>query len=793
MIPNNESGRHRYDAEQKPLHIFAREAYLNYSMSVIRDRALPAVTDGLKPVQRRIIYAMARLGIKPGSKHVKSARTVGEVLGKYHPHGDLACYEAMVLMAQPFSSRYPWIDGQGNWGDTEDPKSFAAMRYTESRLAKHSDLLLEDLNAGCVDWTLNFDGTADEPKALPAKLPAVLLNGTTGIAVGMATDIPPHNLNEIAKATAYLIDHPDADTAALMKFVKGPDYPCGAEIISSEEELRKMYETGRGSVRMRAVYEETEEGIVISALPFQTGSGTVEKQIAELMAAKKLPWVSDLINAADHDNPCRLIIVPRSGRVDCNALMNHLFATTDLEKTFRVNLNMLGLDGNPGIKNLKSILSEWLIFRTDTLTKRFTGRLAAVEKRLHIIDGMLIVFLNTDEVIRIIRTAEDPAAELSSRFNLSKVQTDYILETRLRQLASLEEVSLRAEQDKLREEKAELERLLSDPAALKSFMKKELMSDAKKYGDKRRCAVVERAEAKEMEISSASSGQMMTVILSKMGWIRAATGTEINPEGLSYRSGDSYLCSAEGRSSQNAVFISDRGRCFSVPVKDLPSARSQGEPVSARIALNPGESIIYVLSGNEDDCYLLCTDSNYGFICRLGDMQSRNRSGKSVISTEGNEKILRPMRIRDPENDTAVVISRQGRILIYKTSDLKILPKGKGTRLIKINAQAANSGTDGLACITVVSGDEGVVINTEKGSMKISAEELREKIGNRERAGEILPAKYQHVKSIDTLKAQVTVTEIKEETLNNTSPDIAAENDSEMFSEMALFDEDTSV
>ena len=603
--------------ERMSLKNFAQDAYLNYSMSVIRDRALPSVTDGMKPVQRRIIYAMAKLGINYKAKHVKSARTVGEVLGKYHPHGDSACYEAMVLMAQPFTYRYPMIDGQGNWGDVEDPKSFAAMRYTEARLSQNAELLLEDLNLGCVDWVPNFDGTVDEPKALPARVPNILLNGTMGIAVGMATDIPPHNLNELLKASIYLLDHPEATVAQLMKYVQGPDYPSGADIITPAAELRKIYETGKGTVRVRAVYEESKEGIVITALPYQVGVGQVEKEIADLMVKKKLPWVADLVNASDHEHPCRLIIVPRSNRVDTEALMSHLFATTDLECTYRVNLNILGLDGKPQVKDLATILREWLTFRTETVKKRFTHRLTAVNKRLHLLEGLMSVFLNLDDVIEIIRNDDDPKATLMQRYKLSETQVEYILDTKLRQLARLEEEKIQAEIDKLLAEKQELQTLLEHPEKLKDFLKQELQADAKKYGDKRRCHVVERAEAKEMDTTVSTPSQTMTVVLSRMGWVRAATGTNIDPYALSYRSGDSYLSHAIGKSNQYAVFISNLGRSFSVLIKDLPSARGQGEPISTKIALQNNESIIGVISGEPQDYYLMANDRCFGFICAL--------------------------------------------------------------------------------------------------------------------------------------------------------------------------------
>lgn len=739
--------------ERLSLKNFAQDAYLNYSMSVIRDRALPAVTDGLKPVQRRIIYAMSKLGINSKAKHVKSARTVGEVLGKYHPHGDSACYEAMVLMAQPFTYRYPMIDGQGNWGDVEDPKSFAAMRYTEARLSPQADLLLSDLNLDCVDWMPNFDGTVEEPKALPSRVPNILLNGTMGIAVGMATDIPPHNLTELCKASIYLLDHPQATTADLMKFVQGPDYPCGAEIITPRDELQKIYETGRGSVRVRAVYEETKDGIVITALPYQVGVGQIEKEIADLMSKKKLPWISDLINASDHNNPCRLIIVPRSNRVDTEGLMSHLFAITDLECTYRVNLNILGLDGNPQVKSLALILGEWLLFRQQTLSKRFTHRLEAVNKRLHLLEGLHKVFLNLDEVIEIIRHEDEPKAVLMERFALSEAQVEYILETKLRQLARLEETKLQAEQDKLESERQELQEMLDHPEKLKAFLKGELQADMKKYGDKRRCQVVSRAEAKQMDLNTATPSQPMTVILSRMGWIRAATGHNVDALSLSYKSGDSYLSSAEGRSNQMAVFISNTGRCFTIPIKDLPSARGQGEPISTKITMQPNEFITAVLTGEPNDYFMLATDKCYGFICKFEDMQTRNKAGKAVVALDEGATLLRPIKIKDPQESLILLISKQGRLIVYKASELKILPRGKGTKLMRIPTNKLDMGLDGVADIVSLQIGESVVLHASRGKAKLSPSDLIERIGPRDRAGESLPSACQRIDYIEIVPA----------------------------------------
>ena len=749
--------------ERMPLKSFAQDAYLNYSMSVIRDRALPSVTDGMKPVQRRIIYAMAKLGINYKAKHVKSARTVGEVLGKYHPHGDSACYEAMVLMAQPFTYRYPLIDGQGNWGDIEEPKSFAAMRYTEARLSANAELLLEDLNLGCVDWMPNFDGTVDEPKALPARVPNILLNGTMGIAVGMATDIPPHNLTELLKASIYLLDHPEASVAQLMKYVQGPDYPSGADIITPKAELIKIYQTGKGTMRLRAVYETSKEGIVVTALPYQVGVGQVTREIADLMAKKKLPWVNDLINASDQNHPCRLIIVPRSNRVNVDELMSHLFATTSLECTYRVNLNILGLDGKPQVKDLATILKEWLTFRSETVKKRFTHRLEAVNKRLHLLDGLMTVFLNLDEVIEIIRHDDEPKATLMAKFKLTETQVEYILDTKLRQLARLEEEKIQAEINKLHAERDELTGLLEHPEKFKDFLKAELQADAKKYGDKRRCHVVERAEAKEIDLNSAIPSQIMTVVLSKMGWVRAATGTNVDPLSLSYKSGDSYLAHAVGKSTQAAVFISNLGRCFGLPIKDLPSARGQGEPISTKISLQPNEFITTVISGDNDDYFLLASDHCYGFLCRLGDMATRMKGGKTMVTLEPNATMLRPLPVKDPEKSIVVIVSKQGRLLVYRCSELSVLPRGgKGLKLMKIQGSKLTQGIDGVADMVCINEGDSVVLHSGKRKLNLSGDALQERIGPRERGGEALPSVMQRLDYIDVIPA-TPVEEAKDE------------------------------
>ena len=618
--------------EQLPLKTFTEKAYLDYSMYVILDRALPHIGDGLKPVQRRIVYAMSELGLQATAKHKKSARTVGDVLGKFHPHGDSACYEAMVHMAQPFTYRYPLIDGQGNWGSADDPKSFAAMRYTEARLAPYAEVLLAELGQGTVEWTPNFDGTLDEPVLLPARLPNVLLNGATGIAVGMATDIPPHNLVEVAEAAVLLLDKPKSSIDELCAIIQGPDFPTGAEIITPREELLAAYKTGHGSVRMRACYEVEHGEIVVTALPYQASGGKVLEQIAAQMVAKKLPMVEDLRDESDHENPTRLVIVPRSNRVDTKALMSHLFSSTDLERSARMNLNMIGLDGRPRVKDLRVILKEWLEFRTDTVRRRLEYRLDKVNRRLHLLEGLLIAYLNLDEVIRIIRTEDKPKQALIKRFDLTELQADYILDTRLRQLARLEEMKIKGEQDELARERDALQQILASKARLKTLIKKEIQADAEKYGDARRSQLVDRAPAQAMDETALIPSEPVTIVLSKNGWVRVAKGHEIDPLEMAYKAGDGFAAVARGRSNQLAVFIDSAGKTYALPAYSLPSARGQGEPLSGRLKPADGSRFVGVMAGDPGQLYLLASDSGYGFVARLADMYTRNKAGKSTLS-----------------------------------------------------------------------------------------------------------------------------------------------------------------
>lgn len=724
--------------EQMPLRTFTERAYLNYSMYVIMDRALPFIGDGLKPVQRRIVYAMSELGLNATAKYKKSARTVGDVLGKFHPHGDSACYEAMVLMAQPFSYRYPLVDGQGNWGAPDDPKSFAAMRYTESRLSKISEILLSELGQGTVDYQPNFDGTLAEPQYLPARLPHILLNGTTGIAVGMATDIPPHNINEIADAAVMLLDNPKAGLDDVLEIVQGPDFPTEAEIISPKSEIRKIYEQGRGSIKMRATWKKEDGEIIISALPHQSSPSKVIAQIAEQMTAKKLPMLEDIRDEADHENPIRIVLVPRSNRVDTDALMAHLFATTDLEKSYRVNMNMIGLDHKPAVKGLLEILNEWLAFRRTTVTRRLQYRLDKVLSRLHILEGLMIAFLNIDEVIEIIRHEDDPKAELMRRFNLSDEQADAILNLRLRHLAKLEENQLKAEQDELEKERLNLEAILGSERRLNTLIKKEIQEDAKKYASPRMSQLVEREEAKMISESEMTPAEPVTVILSEMGWVRCAKGHDIDPKSLSYKAGDSYRAHAYGKSNQAVVFIDSTGRSYALDPLSLPSARSQGEPLTGKLNLPAGATIEYVVMASEQQELLMASDAGYGFICKFEDLIARNKAGKALISLPENAKVLEPKIL---PNATALLIAltSAGRMLIFPAKDLPVLSKGKGNKIVTIPAANAKDRSELLIKLLLISGQASLEFHSGKRKLTLKPEDLQKFRAERGRKGSTLP------------------------------------------------------
>ena len=721
--------------EQMPIKRFTEDAYLNYSMYVIMDRALPFIGDGLKPVQRRIIYAMSELGLNASAKYKKSARTVGDVLGKFHPHGDSACYEAMVLMAQPFSYRYPLIDGQGNWGAPDDPKSFAAMRYTESKLSKMAEILLGELGQGTVDYQPNFDGTLEEPKYLPARLPHILLNGTMGIAVGMATDIPPHNLNELADACVMLLDNPKAGLADLLEVVQGPDYPTEAEIITPKADIAKMYEQGKGSIKMRATWRKEDGDIVITALPHQASPSKVIEQIATQMRNKKLPMVDDIRDESDHENPIRLVIVPRSNRIDFDGLMDHLFATTDLEKNYRVNMNMLGLDGKPAVKNLVEILTEWLSFRRTTVTRRLNYRLDKILNRLHILDGLLIAYLNIDEVIEIIRNEDDPKAELMARFNLSEIQAEAILNLRLRHLAKLEEHALQAEKSQLEKERDELQLTLSSERRLNTLIKKEIQADAKTFASPRRSPLVERAEAKAISESELTPTEDVTVILSEKGWVRCAKGHDIDVQALSYRAGDGYLAHVRGRSNQPVVFLDSTGRAYTLDANSLPSARSQGEPITGKISLPEGATVQHVLMANMDAQILMASDSGYGFICQFEDLVSRNKAGKAVISLTENAQVLAPQYIEANEDISLVAMSNVGRMLVFPITELPTLSKGKGNKIINISAAAAKTGTELLTRLLLIKPTSSLVFISGKRKITLKPSDIDNYRGERARKG----------------------------------------------------------
>ncbi|MGF1700629.1 DNA topoisomerase IV subunit A [Photobacterium makurazakiensis] len=731
--------------EQLPLRKFTEDAYLNYSMYVIMDRALPFIGDGLKPVQRRIIYAMSELGLSATAKYKKSARTVGDVLGKYHPHGDSACYEAMVLMAQPFSYRYPLVDGQGNWGAPDDPKSFAAMRYTESRLSRFSEVLLAELGQGTVDWGDNFDGTMKEPKMLPARLPHILLNGITGIAVGMATDIPPHNAREVAHAAVHMIDNPKTELDDVMEFVKGPDYPTEAEIITSKDDLKKVYRTGRGSIKMRAIWHKESSDIVITALPHQVSGSKLLEQIANQMRAKKLPMVDDLRDESDHENPTRIVIVPRSNRIDCEQLMNHLFASTDLEKSFRVNLNMLGLDNRPQVKGLVQIISEWLEFRRTTVRRRLQYRLDKVIARLHILEGLLAAYLNIDEVIEIIRNEDDPKAELMSRFDLSVIQADAILEIKLRQLAKLEEFKIRGEQDELSKERDYLEKLLGSERRLNTLIKKEILADAEKYGDDRRSPLVEREEAKALTERDLIPSEAITVVLSEKGWIRHAKGHEVDPSTLNYKSGDSFLAHARGKSNQPAIFLGSDGRSYALESHTLPSARSQGEPITGRLNLTPGTQMCQVMMSEDEQLWLMGSDAGYGFICKGSDMVSKNKNGKALLTVPESAEVMPPQPILDINNDDILAITNEGRMLLFPIKDLPQLGKGKGNKIINIPAARSKSREEFLSQLVVLPHGSTLTLHAGKRKLGLKPSDLENFRGERGRRGSMLPRGLQRV------------------------------------------------
>lgn len=737
--------------EQIALKTYTQQAYLNYSMYVINDRALPNIGDGLKPVQRRIVYAMSELGLKASAKFKKSARTIGDVIGKFHPHGDSACYEAMVLMAQPFTYRYPLVDGQGNWGSQDDPKSFAAMRYTESRLQGYADVLLGELGQGTVDWKANFDGTLEEPEILPARLPNVLLNGGSGIAVGMATDIPPHNLREVAAACIHLLEKPKATVKDLCKIIKGPDYPTEAELITPKSEIEELYKTGRGSLKARATYIKENGEIVINALPFQVSGAKVLEQIAAQMHKKKLPMVVDLRDESDHENPTRIVVVPKSNRVDIDAIMSHLYSTTDLEKNYRVNFNMIGINKRPQVKDILSLLKEWIQFRTETVRRRLQYRLDKILDRLHILEGLLIAFLNIDEVIKIIRKEDKPKPALIKKFKISDRQAEAILELKLRQLAKLEEIKINAEQKELAAERKTIEQLLKSAARLKTFIKGEIKADAEKYGDKRRTPIVEREEAKAFSEVELISTEPVTIVLSARGWMRAAKGHEVDPSTLQYKSGDSFKIAARGKSNQLAIFMDSTGRAYSLPAHSLPSARGQGEPVSGKVNPPSGATFEGVVIGEDDSDVLLASDAGYGFVGKVGDLISKNKSGKAVLRPPKGGKVLAPRMIGDYKKDLIVAITNEGRMLMFPIAELPRLAKGKGNKIISIPTARVAERIEFVVALTVLTDQDTLTVHAGKRHHNLKPADLAHYRGERGRRGNKLPRGFQNVDKIEVV------------------------------------------
>ncbi|WP_407351289.1 DNA topoisomerase IV subunit A [Luteimonas sp. R10] len=729
--------------EQIPLREYAERAYLDYSMYVVLDRALPFIGDGLKPVQRRIIYAMSELGLNAAAKPKKSARTIGDVIGKYHPHGDSACYEAMVLMAQPFSYRYPLVDGQGNFGSSDDPKSFAAMRYTESRLTPIAEVLLGELAQGTVDWTPNFDGTLEEPTWMPARLPHLLLNGTTGIAVGMATDVPPHNLSEVVSACVHLLDDPKASVRDLCEHVRGPDYPTSAEIITPAADLLALYETGHGAIRARATWKKEQQNIVITALPHQVSPSKVIEQIAAQMRAKKLPWLEDIRDESDHANAVRVVLVPRSSRVDAEQLMGHLFATTDLEKSYRANFNVIGLDGRPQVKNLKAMLAEWLQFRTDTVTRRLQHRLDKVERRLHLLKGLLVAFLNLDEVIRIIRSEDEPRPVLQKRFDLSDEQVDYILETRLRQLARLEEMKIRGEQDELDAERDRLIATLGSKAKLKKLIKDELIADAKKFGDARRSPLIAREAAQALAETELVPSEPVTVVLSEKGWVRAAKGHEVDAATLSYREGDALLAAMRGRTTWPVAFLDSTGRSYSTTAHTLPSARGNGEPLTGRFSPAAGASFQALATGEADARFVLASSHGYGFVTRFENLVGRQKAGKAMLTLSPGSRVVQPAPVTDVETDRIVAVTSAGHLLAFPVAELPELDRGKGNKIIEI--PKAKRGTERVVAVAAVPPGGTLQVKSGGRTMSLSFRDLENYLGARGQRGGLLPRGWQKV------------------------------------------------
>ena len=740
--------------EQISLDAFVKPSYLNYAMYVINDRALPFIGDGLKPVQRRIAYAMSELGLRATAKHKKSARTVGDVLGKFHPHGDAACYEAMVLMAQDFSYRYPAIDGQGNWGSNAAPKEFAAMRYTEARLSAYADVFLRELSMGTVDWTPNFDGTLSEPRTLPARLPNVLLNGATGIAVGMATDIPPHNLREIVDACIHLIDNPKASLEDICRIVQGPDFPTGAEIITSREEIMDIYRAGQGLIRMRATYEYENGDIIITSLPYQVSPARVIEQVALQMREKKLSMVSDIRDLSDQEEPTRLMIMPRSNRVDKEALISHLFATTDLEKSVKVNMTVIGLNRRPQTLGLLEIMGQWLKFRRQTVIRRLEFRLNKILERLHILDGLLIAYLNLDEVIRIIRESDEPKSALIEKFNLSDAQAEAILQIRLRQLAKLEEIKIKAEKKDLETEKDWIDKTLASNQRLKTLMKKELTEDAAQFGDERRTLIVERKEAQAIKEVELTAVEPVTVVLSAGGWVRAARGHDVDPSALNYKAGDEFLSVARGKTVQPAVFLDTKGRSYALPAHTLPSARGQGEPLTGRLTLSNGARFLAVIMGPSGRKVLLASDAGYGFVTEISNMVTKNTKGKAMLTVSKESEPLSPVYVNDYETDLLAAITTEGYILVLPLKALPELPKGKGNKIIQVPPARLKKREEYVKLIEIIPQGASVKIHAGKQSVRFTPGNIAAFIGERGRRGKKLPRGFRKADRIEIIPVE---------------------------------------
>jgi topoisomerase-4 subunit A len=736
--------------EPVPLRQYAEGAYLDYSMYVVLDRALPFIGDGLKPVQRRIVFAMSELGLSAGAKPKKAARTVGDVIGKFHPHGDSACYEALVLMAQPFSYRYPLIDGQGNFGSPDDPKSFAAMRYTEARLTPYTQLLIDELGHGTVDWQANFDGTLEEPKFLPARVPNLLLNGVSGIAVGMATDIPPHNLREVVSACIRLLDDPQASVADLCEHIVAPDFPTEAEIITPREELVRLYETGNGSLRARAIYTRENGNVVLTALPHQVSPAKVVEQIAQQMRAKKLPLLEDIRDESDHENPVRLVLIPRSNRVDVEEMMNHLFATTDLERSYRVNFNVIGLDGKPRVKNLRRLLEEWLEFRTTTVRRRLEHRLARVTRRLHLLAGLLIAYLNLDEVIRIIRTEDKPKPVLMARFDLSDEQAEAILETKLRHLAKLEEMKIRGEQEELERERKRIQAILDSKPKLKKLIKDELAADAEEHGDPRRSPLVARSAAQALSLTELTPSEPVTIVLSEKGWARSAKGHDVDAVNLSYREGDRLLAAVTGRSNQQVVFLDSTGRSYAAAAHTLPSARGNGEPLTGRFTPPAGSRFDGLVTGTDDLALVLASSAGYGFVTRFANLVGRNKAGKQMLSVPDKATTLQPATIIDPANDLLCVATNAGHLLVFPVAQLPELDKGKGNKLIDV-PKKAGAGGERVVGIAVVGPGRELIVYAGSRYLRMKPADLEHYWGDRAQRGRSLPRGFTRVDRIESI------------------------------------------